>query len=412
MKMTRAVSLVTLGCKVNQYESQLYRENFENNGFEIRDFGEPCDITLINTCVVTKRAEKESRNLIHRSLRISPRVIVTGCYVEKDDEALLEKFPEIEVVKRGKLLNNGLPAGRHGYFQNKINKIHNFSGHTRAFIKIEDGCERFCSYCIIPYLRGAVANRSSKEILKEIEGLVENGYQEFVLTGVDLGAYEGLVSLLTEISKIKGVERIRLSSLEPNEINNSLIDLLSSNPKFCPHLHIPLQSGDDRILRLMNRDYALKDYTTLIEKIGKKIPKVCLTTDIMVGFPGEDSQAFSNTVNAVKEIGFSKVHCFRYSAREKTIASKLPNPVKEEEKRERAENLRLLAEKVSQKIKRSFLGKTLSVLVEGKKRDRYFFGYSENYLPVLIEKEVKTNQIVKVKIGNLKGGYLIGTILC
>ncbi len=399
------VALVTLGCKVNQYESQIYRENFKNNGFEIRDFGESSDIVLINTCVVTKRAEKESRNLIHRSLRTSQKVIVTGCYVEKDNETLKEKFPQIEVVKRERLLNNG-------YFKKKVNKIHNFSGHTRAFIKIEDGCEKFCSYCIIPYLRGRVKNRSSKEVLEEIEGLVGNDYKEFVLTGVDLGAYEGLDNLLAEIEKIKEVKRIRLSSLEPKEISSSLIDLLGSNQKFCPHLHIPLQSGDDRILRLMNRDYSLKDYTALIEKIRKKIPEICFTTDVMVGFPGEDREAFSNTVRTIKEIGFSKVHCFRYSARERTKAAKLANQVKEEEKRERAEATRLSAEEVSRKIKRNFLRKTLSVLVEGKKRNGHFFGYSEHYLPVLIEEEVGVNQIIKVRIGNLKGDCLVGSILC
>ena len=326
--------------------------------------------------------------------------------MEKNDSGLKERFPRIEVIKRERLLNNG-------YFRKKVNKIHSFSGRTRAFIKIEDGCEKFCSYCIIPYVRGCVKNRNSKEILEEIKGLVENGYQEFVITGVDLGAYEGLVDLLAELSKIKGVERIRLSSLEPKEISNSLIALLSSSQKFCPHLHIPLQSGDDRILRLMNRDYTIKDYKVLIEKIRKKIPEICFTTDIMVGFPGEDREAFLNTVSAIEEIGFSKVHCFRYSVREKTRAAKLPDPIKEEEKKERAKKIRLLAEGISLKVKKDFLGKILSVMIERKKKDEHFFGYSENYIPVLIKEEkIGVNQIVKVKIGNLKGDCLVGSIPC
>ncbi|HCG76614.1 MAG: tRNA (N(6)-L-threonylcarbamoyladenosine(37)-C(2))-methylthiotransferase MtaB [bacterium (Candidatus Ratteibacteria) CG_4_10_14_3_um_filter_41_18] len=398
------ISIVTLGCKINQYESQLYRENFRNNGFGIKDFPEPSDIVLINTCCVTKRAEKESRNFIRRSLRNSSKVIVTGCYVEKETQSLLEKFP-IEIVKREDLLNNG-------YFGKKVNKIHSFYHHTRAFIKIEDGCERFCSYCIIPYVRGRVKNRNSREILEEIKGLAENGYREFVLTGIDLGAYEKLADLLIEVKKIKGVGRIRLSSLEPKEITGSLIETLASSPKFCPHLHIPLQSGDDKILKLMNRDYSAGEYERLIEEIREKIPKACFTTDVMVGFPGEDKEAFCHTLAVVKRVGFSKIHCFRYSLREGTKAFKLPSPVKEEEKWERAKELRVLAEKISRKIKENFPGKTFSVLVEEKRKEGgYSFGYSENYLPVLIEGSEKPGVIVKVRIKEIKDNCLFGVAI-
>ncbi len=395
------VSLITFGCKVNQYETQLYRENFAADGFEIKNSGEPSDIVLINTCCVTKRAEKESRNFIARSLKISSRVIVTGCYVEKENDYLRERFPQIEIVQRKNLLNNS-----------KVNKIHYFSGHTRAFIKIEDGCEKFCSYCIIPYVRGRVKNREAKEILEEIKGLASNGYQEFVITGVDLGAYKGLADLLHKLEKIEGVERIRLSSLEPGDITNSLIGALSSSPKFCPHLHIPLQSGDDKILQLMNRNYTVNDYRKTIAKIREKIPEICISTDVMVGFPGEDEEAFKNTARIIEEVGFSRVHCFRYSTREKTRAAKLSDQVEEEKKKERAKNLILLAKEISQKIKKRFLGKTASVLIEKKRKDGYSFGYSSHYLPVLVKGKIGTNQIVKVKIEDLEGDYLVASILC
>ena len=411
------VSLITFGCKVNQYETQLYRESFAADGFEIKNSGEPSDIILINTCCVTKRAEKESRNFIARSLKISSRVIVTGCYVEKEDNYLRERFPQIEIVKRDKLLPHLSPPPLRGrteeggsYFQKRINKIHYFSGHTRAFIKIEDGCEKFCSYCIIPYVRGRVKNREAKEILEEIKELAGNGYQEFVITGVDLGAYQGLADLLFQLEKIEGVERIRLSSLEPGDITDSLIDILSSSPRFCPHLHIPLQSGDDKILQLMNRDYTVNDYRKTIAKIREKIPEICISTDVMVGFPGEDEEAFKNTARIIEEVGFSRVHCFRYSTREKTRAAKLANPVEEEKKKERVKNLILLAKGISQKIKKRFLGKTAAVLIEKKRKDEYSFGYSRHYLPVLIKEEVGVNRIIKVKIKNLKEDYLVGFI--
>jgi len=395
------VSLITLGCKVNQYETQLYRESFAADGFEIKNSGEPSDIILINTCCVTKRAEKESRNFIAHSLKISSRVIVTGCYVEKEDNYLRERFSQIEIVRRKDLLNNS-----------NVNKIHYFSGHTRAFIKIEDGCEKFCSYCIIPYVRGRVKNRETKEILEEIRQLASNGYQEFVITGVDLGAYEGLSDLVRKIEKIEGVERIRLSSLEPGDITDSLIEILSSSPKFCPHLHIPLQSGDDKILQLMNRDYTVNGYRKTIAKIREKIPEICISTDVMVGFPGEDEEAFKNTAKIIEEVGFSRVHCFRYSTREKTRAAKLANPVEEEKKKERAKNLILLAKGISQKIKERFLGKTTVILIEKKRKDGYSFGYSRHYLPVLVKDKIGTNQIVKVKIEDLEGDYLVGSTLC
>lgn len=393
------VSLITLGCKVNQYETQLYRESFAADGFEIKNSGEPSDIILINTCCVTKRAEKESRNLISRSLKISSKVIVTGCYVEKEDAYLRERFPRIEIVRRKDLLN-----------KSKVNRIHYFSGHTRAFIKIEDGCEKFCSYCIIPYVRGRVKNRETKEILEEIKELAGNGYQEFVITGVDLGAYEGLSDLLRKIEKIKGVERIRLSSLEPGDISDSLIEILSSSPKFCPHLHIPLQSGDDKILQLMNRDYTVNDYRKTIAKIREKVPEICISTDVMVGFPGEDDEAFKNTARIIEETGFSRVHCFRYSTREKTRATKLANPVEEEKKKERVKNLILLTKGISQKIKERFLGKTAVILIEKKRKEGYSFGYSRHYLPVLVKGKIGTNQIVKVKIEDLEENYLIASI--
>ncbi len=394
------VSLITLGCKVNQYETQLYREKFAADGFEIKNSGEASDVILINTCCVTKRAEKESRNFIARSLKTSSRVIVTGCYVEKEDEYLRKRFPQIEIVHRKDLLNDG-----------KSNQIHYFAGHTRAFIKVEDGCEKFCSYCIIPYVRGRVKNREAKNILEEIKGLAGSGYQEFVITGVDLGAYEGLADLLQGIEKIKGVERIRLSSLEPGDINDSLIDTLASSPKFCPHLHIPLQSGDQKILQLMNRKYTPDDYRKTITKLRKRIPEICISTDVMVGFPGEDDEAFKNTARIIAEVGFSRVHCFRYSAREKTRAAKLADPVEEKIKKERAKNLIQTADEISRKIKKGFLGKTVTVLVEKRRKDEYSFGYSEHYLPVLIKEKLKTNQLIKVKIEDLEGDYLVGSIL-
>ena len=404
----KKVRIFTLGCKVNQYESQLLRENFLNNGFLISD-DEDFNIGVLNSCCVTSKAEKECRNIVRRLLRNGKEVWITGCWVNKERERIIKEFPSVKVFEKDFLFNS--------YFEKKVKSISYFSGHTRAFIKIEDGCENFCSYCIIPFVRGRVRSRLIGEIVDEIKVLSENGYKEFVLTGVDLGSFgkdtgERLKDLIERISKIEGVKRIRISSIELFHIDDELIDSLSNNEKFCHHFHIPLQSGSDRILKLMRRRYKIADYMEKIEKIRKKMEDVTFTTDVMVGFPGEEDNDFSLTCNVIKELEFLKVHIFPFSLRKNTFAENLKKFfVDEKVKRERFLILDRLAKEVSEKVKEKFIGSIQEVLIE-RKREGKWSGYTGNYLPVLIDSENDLkNKILKVKLEGMEKDKIKGKLI-
>jgi len=370
--------ILTFGCKVNQYESQLIKENIEKDVHFCSD-----DIVIINSCCVTAKVEKEIYKKIRKFLKEGKKIYLTGCLTEKNN--IEKKFENVNVVKKE-------------FFLKIKDKISSFNGHTRCFIKIENGCENFCSYCIVPFVRGKVKSRREKDIIEEVKCLAEKGYKEIVLTGIDFGAYgkdtgENLFSLIEKIDEIDGIERIRLSSIEIYYIEEKLIDFLKKTKKFCPHFHIPLQSGSDRILKLMGRRYTFNEYYEKIEMIKEKIEKVTFTTDIMVGFPGEKEEDFEKSCSAVEKIGFLKVHIFPYSERENTPAINLPDKIDEKTKKEREKILLKISNLTSKKIKETFIGVKLNVLFE-REKENFWEGYSENYIPAI----VKSSQNLKNRI--------------
>lgn len=363
----------TYGCKANQYDSQLLLENFMMNGYELSTFKD-ADIVVVNTCCVTAKAEKEARCLIRKAVAEGKNVWLTGC-----------------AVKRKSFLQNlGVPVKVISDIPFKKNIITSFYNHTRAFVKIEDGCENFCSYCVVPYVRGRVKSRDESEIIEEVKNLCANGYKEIVLTGIDTGAYgrdtgTDIINLLEKLKGIEGLKRVRLSSIELFYLTDKLCDYLISYPLFCPHLHIPLQSGSDKILKLMNRRYTVSEYLSRIEKIKKmdREKRFTFTTDIIVGFPYEEDDDFTLSVKAVEDIGFLKVHIFRYSKREGTAAFSIGGDVSEKVKKEREKIIEKVAQKVSRSVKEQFTGRELDVLVE-RKKGNYWEGYSSQYLPIKI----------------------------
>ncbi len=424
-KKIRRVALATVGCKVNQYETELLREQFSQAGFRIVPFKEKADLYLINTCTVTEWADQTSIKLIKEAKKRNEScfVVVTGCYAEAKGDELKEKFPWVKLVIKNKdklravqiVTGNGKPSTTRTL-------ISSFYGHSRAFVKIEDGCDEFCAYCKIPYVRGSqVRSRDPDEVLQEVKNLAEGGFKEIVLTGVNLGLYGrdfpsriSLVDLLKKIESLPIEARIRLSSLEPHLIDPELIDLIATSPRICRHLHLPLQSGDSEILKRMGRKYTPEDYRKLLIKIRRKIPSIAITTDVMVGFPGEKEHHFQNTLRFVEETRFSRLHVFRFSPREGTRAFSMRSWVDEKTKRERSRVLRELGKRLTEEFILRFLGSTLTVLVENRRDSKtgLLCGYTDNYIRVLVEgDESLKNKLVMVKLTEVVDGVARGKVI-
>lgn len=405
----------TLGCKVNQYDSQVIREQFLDRGFrEVNGgFQSSPDICIVNTCSVTNRAQAKGRNYINHLRRHYPEttLIVTGCTVDYQPESagrkadLLvsnrDKFSLINILFNKKKIENDLG-------------IRNFAGRIRAFVKVQDGCNEFCSYCVLPYVRGRSRSRDFKEVIKEVKRLVDYGYREIILTGIHLGDYgkdkdekDLLVYLLKELEKIPDLIRIRLSSLEPQDITDQLVEKIAVSNKICRHLHIPLQSGDDIMLKNMNRKYIYGEYRSLLNRIVSKIPEISFTTDVMVGFPGETEEQFLNSCRAVEEIGFVKVHIFPYSLRPGTKAEKLAGRILNRDIKRRAKALDDIAKKVSMKMKKKLIGSLQDVLVE--KSEMESVGYTSGYIPVKLKESLVANVLVRIRVIGIEEEYLIAT---
>ena len=439
----KTCSFITLGCKVNQYETQALREAIISSGYEEASLNVPVDLCVINTCTVTATSDDKSRHQIRKVVRNNPdaTVIVTGCYAESDAETIkkidgvgyvFEKGKEdkiIDLIKNGFISNNN-PVSvssnirdprtkklrrNESAFNLKVSK---FDGHTRAFLKIEDGCDVFCSYCIIPYVRGKVTSKKLDDILFEAEQLVSNGYKEIVLTGIHLGAYgketgyqRNIMDVLEKLQHVQGLERIRLSSIEVNEVTDRLIDIVADSDKVCPHFHLPLQSGDDYILKRMNRKYNAAQYLKTLEKIKGKMELPSISTDIMVGFPGENRDHFENTLRLCEQAGFSKTHIFSYSPREDTPAAKMSDHCKPSEIKARKKELESLTAETSLRYKNSFIGRETSILVE-KARDKKtgkLCGYSGRYIKVLFDgTDALMNKIVDVHIKSVSPKFVLG----
>jgi threonylcarbamoyladenosine tRNA methylthiotransferase MtaB len=440
----KTIKFYTLGCKVNQYETQSIRERFIAAGFKELENCQAADFYLINTCTVTHRADAASLHLIRQAKRENPKakIIVTGCLTGLDEDKIKNTDCKALIVKNKdkenilhyikEILFNTNPreflSNTHEFIRD--NSVFNssefvfkgisfFKGHTRAFLKIQDGCSNNCSYCKVPLVRGPSRSRPLKEIIEEAGILVGSGYKEIVLTGICLGAYGkdlnkrvGLLTVIDGLEKIGGLFRIRLSSIEPQDISNGLIERIAQSKKVCPHLHIPLQSGDDDILKKMNRRYTGRDYLDLINKLKRLIPEISITTDVLVGFPGESEINFKNTLDLIKEVTPLKVHIFPYSQRQGTACAKMfsqklpPLVIKD-----RIRRLKIVSGRLLFLYGKRYLNKKMDVLIESRcKEDScYWEGFTGNYIKVKVKsKEDLKNRIVPVKLRKISNNSVFG----
>lgn len=414
-------NIVTLGCKVNQYESQAMREDMLKNGFELSESKDFADITIINSCTVTSVSDAKNRKIINKVRRNNPTgiIVLTGCMPQAFPENS-ENFKNCDIVL-GNAKRSELVPAINKYIADSVTNISisehtaknepyerlsvtSLGEHTRAFIKIEDGCNRFCSYCIIPYARGRVRSKELDDLKAEVEQVALNGYKEVVLVGINLSAYGlnknfDLADAVECACSVAGIERVRLGSIEPEQMDEKLIARLASQPKFCPQFHLSLQSGCDKTLKNMNRHYDTAEYAEIVENLRKAFDNSSMTTDIMVGFAGESEEDFRASMNFVKQIGFAKVHVFPYSQRKGTVAANAPNQVAPQEKEKRAKLMGELVEQTRRDFLDTQVGLTETVLIE-RFRHGYLEGYTRNYTPVHImtDKSDLCGEIVKVKI--------------
>lgn len=402
-------NIITLGCKVNSYESNFMKEALVKNGFSFCNLNEKCDILILNTCTVTDTSDKKSLKEVRRLKRENPNAIlvVCGCSVQNDKT----KYDDLGInILMGNINKSNIVSIIEKYLDDKTpveyvaktrdlpfeNMEVDISDHTRAYIKIEDGCDNFCSYCIIPFVRGKKRSKDFSLVLREVQHLANNGYKEIVLTGIDTGGYESngkdLTDLIHEMSKINGIERIRQSSIEITQINEKFINELKNNKKICDHIHIPLQSGSDSILKLMNRKYDLKYFFDKIDMIRSVRPDISITTDVIVGFPGETEEMFLETMETCKKINFSKIHAFPYSERKGTKASMMDGKVAESVKHERVKKLLELSDSLEKSYYDKFKGKKLDVLIE-EVSESGSKGHTSNYLMVHTNEKLQKGEI-------------------
>lgn len=423
MSFNKRVAFYTLGCKVNQYETESIKNQLLKKGYTEKDFEEEADIYIVNSCTVTSVADRKTRNMLRRAKKINPQsiVIVTGCYAQTNSKELLE-MEEIDYVigntdKKGivnfidDIENRTMERVKnHNIFLDSEYTEYEFATlreMSRAYVKIQDGCNNFCSYCKIPFARGKSRSRQKNNIIKEIEKLVNEGFKEIILIGINLGAYGedlpediNFEGLLKEILLVNGLERVRIGSVYPDKISDEFIEMFE-NKKLMPHLHISLQSCDDEVLKRMRRKYGSSLIEERLTKLKEKVENMEYTADVIVGFPGETEEMFQNSYNLINKIGFSGLHIFQYSDRENTLASSFEDKVEPRVKKERADRLEALKTELAARERKKYIGKELAVLLEETK-DGYSYGYSENYLRVKIKgKEEKLNDVINVKINSL-----------
>ena len=437
------VAVATLGCKVNQFESEALMEALEQREYALIPFEEGADVAIINTCTVTHRADFQSRQMVRRALRSNPNslIIVTGCYPQVEPDAFLEMKAELYLLGNKEknqipdllsLMQKGeFPRVRVGDIQKEAHfsetPLHSFHRHTRAFLKIQDGCDACCTYCIIPHARGRSRSLQPERVIENLKGLKEKGFKEVVLTGIHLGAYGldlhppfPLEKLLGQLEKEETPDRIRLSSVEPGDFSPDLISTLSQSNKICPHLHISIQSGDDEILIKMNREYDCSFLSDLIRELHLRIPNLSVGADVIVGFPGETEEKFKHTCAFVESLPFSYLHVFPFSRRKGTPAFQFPQRVDEKETKKRAETMRELGKHKRRAFYRQFLNQELSVLVEDRKEKvtGRWKGLSRNYIPVLLvnkngtkDLQDRVNREWTVRVTSLAEKGVIGKVL-
>ena len=439
----RKVAFYTLGCKVNQYETNAMTEKFIKHNYKIVDFEDVADIYVVNTCTVTNMSDRKSRQIIRRVKQINPEsiLVVTGCYAQVAAKEL-EKIEEIDLIigntEKKDIVNIvenivGADASvcpkkieRTQINLTDINKQKDFvdfgpttyTDKTRAVIKVQDGCNNFCSYCIIPYAKGRVRSRKLENILEEIRNVIKTGIQEVVITGIHIASYGidfkedniRLIDLLEAINKIEGLKRIRIGSLEPNIITEEFVERLKKVDKICDHFHLSLQSGCTETLKRMNRKYTAEDFEKVVKRLREAFPNVALTTDIIVGFPGETEKEFEKTYNYLKKINFYKMHVFKYSPRKGTRAAVMPNQIDGTIKENRSRKLIELSNENEKDFLNNYIGKEIEVLFE-QKENEYFKGHTANYIVVKTKNDKLENKLLKVKVATVDKLELIGEIL-
>jgi len=404
--------VVTLGCRTNQYESQGYTDQLRQMGYVPVEEGEVADLCIVNTCTVTEGADSSSRHQIRSLLREHPqaKIAVTGCMAESAPEVLLGLDSRIQIVpnaEKERLIDQIFPE------EEKLPEfnIQAFDAHTRAFVKVQDGCNSFCTYCIIPYVRGRSRSRQISEVVKEVEGLIANGYKEVVITGINVGDFDGggkLADLVRAIDALPGLERLRISSIDPDEIDDDLADAVLNGKTTCPSMHIVLQAGSNVTLKRMNRKYTKQIFIDTVERMVRLQPDFTVTTDIIVGFPGETDADFAETLDLVHQVKFAKVHMFPYSPRKRTRAAFYPNKVPQDVIRRRKQELLRLAEKTGFELRQKFVGRKMKVLLENESKPGFLSGHTDNFLRVWVPAENrKPNDLIEVTlVGNEPDGLI------
>lgn len=435
------VALHNLGCKVNAYEMDFIQQNLLKKGYNVVPFDEYADIYIVNTCTVTNIADRKSRQMLHRCKQLNPKAVVValGCYVQTDSKGVIGD-PDIDIAignnnksKAIEIIEEYL-ASKKGEKVDCIIDINDVKNpcpyesmsiektieHSRAYIKIQDGCNQFCTYCIIPYARGRVRSRRQEEILDEVRTLSSNGYKEVVLTGIHIGSYgmdfkdgSDLMSLLEEIDKVPGIERVRISSLEPGTMTKEFIERLKNLKKICPHFHLSLQSGCDSVLKRMNRKYKTADFTASVENLRKAFDRPAITTDVIAGFPGETEAEFEETADFIRKVGFYEIHLFPYSRRHGTVADKMEGQLTRKEKTDRVKKLSEIERKMTRAYEESFIGEKVSVLFEEPREIKgrtYMIGHTDRYLTVALKSDEDLKNIIKeVRLsGFLADGIMAG----
>ena len=437
--MSFSVAAFTLGCKVNQYDTDAILQDFAALGFTVCDFdadvtdGPPTDVYIINTCTVTNISEKKSRQMINRACKKNPQALIVayGCYAQVEPE-LLQNLPGVSMVlgtqdkhqiaelvaaRLNEIKATGLGLKETGDLK-AVTPYQTKPTRTRAYLKVQDGCDRYCSYCIVPYARGGVKSRTIAEVAAEAELLVKSGCKEIVITGIQIASYgndlnntDNLVALIKCIHDIPGLERLRLGSLEPNIINEGFLLTLCPLPKLCDHFHLSLQSGCDRTLKGMNRRYTTGQFAKAAADVRSYFPNGALTTDIIVGFPGETEEDFAESLSFVQKIGFFRIHVFAYSPRAGTPAADFPNQVEQVIKEQRSRTMRKLAEKMNQDFYQRYLGQVLPVLFESKIKKGLWEGHTSQYLTVRVAAEEDlSNRIVTVMLKSIQDGAAYGVL--
>ncbi|MCL2766769.1 MAG: tRNA (N(6)-L-threonylcarbamoyladenosine(37)-C(2))-methylthiotransferase MtaB [Peptococcaceae bacterium] len=432
----KRVAIVTLGCKVNQYESAVFSGAFLDKGYLQVEFNDKADVYVINTCSVTHLSDRKSRQLIRRAIKTNPAAVVavTGCYAQGSPDEVLE-IPGVDLVigtkERGRLVEmvegvkkNSQPvnavvslADKYPFEEDVAAPIQE---RARAFLKIQDGCDNYCTYCVVPYVRGPLRSLPPERVLAQARDLAAAGYSEIVLTGIHTGAYGRdmsngltLASLLQRLADIPNIPRIRLGSVDPNDITLELVEVLSGSPVFCRHLHVPLQSGDDGILRKMGRNYTAWEFQNLVNVLKENIPGLGLTTDVIVGFPGETGECFEHTYSLIRKCFFSKLHVFKYSPRAGTPAAGFSGQISAEVKEKRSRKLIDLGNEMAVKFASSLEGQVLEVLVEGQVQEEggMYEGLTDNYLRTFFPAgDLVTGSVLPIKIEGTHSQGLIGRV--